>query len=481
MQLLPLLLVAIGLSQATAGDSSVGGRIIDAITHQPVAGAEVTYCCTPVTGETDASGSFRLHVEPAFPESRFTIVKQGYVTVRKTVPGPPGDRDFEMMASAHLKGHLVDGDSGEPLAGFLVVATYQGLPPRMDLSTPSGKDGSFAMPAEMTPGNYLVQARPPREYTFSEKPAKRSEDASRGYGLTFFPGVPSAEAAASVAVAPGEDRHIEIRLSQIDRFYISGTIEVPGGRETDRLNITLLRNGGMVGNSQETFKPGPFHIDGLAPGSYILSFTTKTGAALSQPVVITNRNIDDLKIALRPAVAIRAMVTVLEDKAKPPERISFRALPVQLNGVPSDPSDGLYIQGLPPGEYWPVLTLSEGYAVTAVTYNGRPVYNTPIPIEAEESTVNFVVTSRTAAVSGVVRDANRIPVPYAAVVVSPYPAPAQIDPLSERRFHTSADANGAFRIADLGPGSYTVVAGNGDERKIGLDFAQTANVDLQVK
>jgi len=119
--------------------------------------------------------------------------------------------------------------------------------------------------------------------------------------------------------------------------------------------------------------------------------------------------------------------------------------------------------------------------VTAATYCGQPVYNTPILIEAEESTVNFVVTSRTAAVGGVVRDANQIPVPHAAVVVSPYPAPAQIDPFSERRFHTSSGADGAFRIADLAPGSYTVVAGNGDTQKIDLDFAQTANVDLQVK
>jgi hypothetical protein len=119
--------------------------------------------------------------------------------------------------------------------------------------------------------------------------------------------------------------------------------------------------------------------------------------------------------------------------------------------------------------------------VTAVTWQGRPIYNVPILLEAEESAVNFVVTSRTAAVSGVVRDANQIPVPDAVVVVSPDSAPARIDPFNERRFRTSSAANGAFRIADLAPGRYTVVAGNGDGRKTDLDFGQTANVDLQVK
>ena len=479
--MLPLFVVAIGLSQAVSGEGTIAGRITDAITHQPVAGVKVTYCCTPVIAETDASGSFLLHVEPAFPESRFTLAKEGYVTLRKTVPGGPRDRDFEMTPSARLNGRLVDGDSGEPLAGFMVVAIYQGSPLALHLSTPSGKDGSFAMSGEMTPGNYIVQARPPKEYKFTAGRVTGAEVAHRGYASTFYPGVPSADGAAPVAVSPGENRHIEIRLREIERFYIAGTIEVPRGRETDTLNMTVIRNGGMVGSSQETFKPGPFHIDGLAPGSYNLCFTTRTGAALNQPVELTSRNIDDLTITLRTAVALRATVTILEDKATPPEHISFRALPSYRNDLQADPSDSLYVQGLPPGQYWPVLSLAPGYAVTAVTYAGRPVYNTPILIEAEESTVSFVVTSRTAAVTGIVRDSNQIPVPHVTVVLSPYPAPGGIDPFNERRYRTSSGANGAFRIADLTPGSYTVVAGNGDGRKIDLDFAQTVNVDLQVK
>jgi hypothetical protein len=481
MPMLPLIALAMGLGQAATGDRTIAGRITDAITHQPIVGVKVTYCCTEVAGETDASGSFLLHVEPASPVSRFTIAKEGYATVRTTVPRGPGDRDFELVPSAHLSGRLVDGDSGEPLAGFLVVATGEGFPPNLHLARPSGKDGSFAISGEMTPGNYIVQVRPLKEYTFTEGRVKGSEEARRGYGLTFFPGVPSADAAAPVAVAPGEDRHIEIRLMARERFYIAGTIDVPEGRETDTLNVTLIRNGGILGSSREAFKPGPFHIDGLAPGSYVLAFTTRTGAALNQPVEVRNRSIDDLTITLRAAVAIRATVTTLEEKAKPPEHISLRVLPALLSGIPSDPSDSLFIPGLPPGQYWPILSLSAGYAVASVSYGGQPVYDTPILIEAEESTVNFVVTSRTAAISGVVRDANQIPVPHAAVVVLPYPAPAQINPFNERRFHTSSGANGSFRITDLAPGSYTVVAGNGDGQKIDLDFAQTANVDLQVK
>jgi hypothetical protein len=278
MPLLPLLLMVIGLGQATAGDAAISGRVTDAITHLPIAGVKVAYCCTLATGATDAFGSFLLHVEPAFPESRFTIAKEGYVTVQKTVPGGPRDRDFELMPSAHLSGRLVDGDSGEPVAGFWVDATYKGFPPGIHLARPSGKDGSFAISGEMTPGNYIVRARPPKEYRFTEGRMKGDEGASRGYGATFFRGVLSADAAVPVTISPGENRYIEIRLMERERFHIVGTIEVPEGRETDRLNIMLIRDGGIAGNSEEKFKPGPFHIDGLAPG--VISCPSPPGPVL---------------------------------------------------------------------------------------------------------------------------------------------------------------------------------------------------------
>jgi hypothetical protein len=52
MPMLPLIALAMGLGQAATGDSTIGGRITDAITHEPILGVKVTYCCTEVTGET---------------------------------------------------------------------------------------------------------------------------------------------------------------------------------------------------------------------------------------------------------------------------------------------------------------------------------------------------------------------------------------------------------------------------------------------
>lgn len=468
--MLPLVIAAIGLSQAPAGAPTIAGHVTDAITHRPIAGVRVAYCCTASEAETDATGAFLLHVEPSFPESRFTVTKAGYAILRQTIPAGPADHDFELMPSGHLSGRLLDSDSGEPLAGFQVVAIGRDSARGVFLAMPSDKDGSFTFNGEMAPGNYLVRAFLPKEYRFSAGIRNENVAAERGYGTTFFPGVASADAATPVAVSPGENRRIEIRLRAQERFSIAGTIEIPKGKESDGLRVRLTRNGEAVGNSEEKFRDGPFHIDGLASGSYLLTLLTRSGAAIRQSFQITDRSVDDLHIRLRDTVAIRATVRMREDKAPPPERATLRVMPADFAGPPSDPSDSLHIPDLPPGRYWPLLSVSSGYAVL-------PAAGMPVVLEAEEMTVEFAVTSRPATVTGVVRDLNQNPVANATVAISRDPTPARIDLLSGLR--ARSDANGVFRIADLAPGKYVISADNGEARKIELDFGQTASVDLQ--
>jgi hypothetical protein len=472
MMLFLFIAAAIGLGQAVAAQPTIAGHVTDAVTHRPVAGAKVVYCCVEVAQETDAAGAFLLHVEPAFPQSRFTIMKEGYATARLVLPGDPVDRDFELTPSAHLSGRLLDRDTGEPIEGLRVTAIDRGSFTAQFVDRHSGRDGSFKLSGEMPPGNYTVQANPTKMYRFSEGPRKESAPRERGYAF--------ADAATAVTVAAGENRVVEIRLSAHEVFSVGGTIEVPRARQTDRMSIRLGRDGGMSETWDEKFGGGSFHIDGLWPGSYTLTLTTRSGAALTQTLVVTNHDVDDLHMRLRDAASIRATVKMLEEQAMPPQHATFRVFPVEPGSASPDPSDSLYIQGLSPGLWWPQLSLPAGYAVTGITYGGQAANQAPIAIEAEESTLQFTVTSRPAALAGVVRDANQNPVPNAVVVVS-RDAARPVDPAGQLRLRARSDASGGFRIADLAPGQYIVTVNGGEPRQIDLDFGQTASVDLQVK
>jgi len=125
--------------------------------------------------------------------------------------------------------------------------------------------------------------------------------------------------------------------------------------------------------------------------------------------------------------------------------------------------------------------------------------HTTVDLEASESTIGFVLTSRPCSVAGIVRDANSNPVPEARVAMLPEPLPVALDRFDPRGFRdTITDLAGVFRLADLAPGRYRAVVLTGADREhfrdlgfliermrgvepIVLDFGQTASVELHVK
>src|SRR5271168_3515170 len=117
------------LAQA-GSEVTLSGRITDCVTHQPVAGAEVTYCCAHyATATSDINGAWSFHVVPDDSGGTLTLAKSGYAFGQASIPARPGvsqTRDFELIPAARISGHIVDGDSGKPLAGFVVSAKSRG-------------------------------------------------------------------------------------------------------------------------------------------------------------------------------------------------------------------------------------------------------------------------------------------------------------------------------------------------------------------
>ena len=121
----------------TPGEATVSGRVTDAITHQPIAGATVLYCCVHrADAVSDADGRYSFHVKADATPDRITVARKGYAQLDPGVyrdevvlslkAGDAETRDFELSPAAHLSGHVTDRDSGKPLAGFVIMAAAQG-------------------------------------------------------------------------------------------------------------------------------------------------------------------------------------------------------------------------------------------------------------------------------------------------------------------------------------------------------------------
>jgi hypothetical protein len=491
---------------AQTAEATLSGTITDAVNHQPIAGARIFYQNANTT--SDSSGAWSLHIKPNPDDTggRLAVSKIGYEPRIIMKPGGSETRNIEMTPAAHISGHLVDRDSGNPLPGFLVIAHPAQNPAGVGYnSNLSGEDGAFAIGVDLQSGGYVVEISPPsgRGLTVGKD---KPDDA--GYGRCWFPGVPRIEMAAPVTVSAGENRVVEIRLQKRELHHIAGVVQAPDGREGERISINVTGVGGGQIVAEEIPKAGPFRIDGLDEGSYEISATLSgpAHAFAIKTIEVTDRHVDDLKLDLRPGVSVRATITMAEKDVEVPNGTGMWLGPMPFSpahalGASSatQSSDHLYWQGLPAGEYWPMLMLPNGYAVASVTYNERPVFNSEIDIEAPESTVNFVVTSRPLGLAGTVRDSDQRPVPEAAIALLPEPLPEAMEKFNFFALQIAdSDANGVFHFSGLAPGRYKAIPLMGKDRQrehdldflrdrsssveaVELDRGQTSSIDLHIK
>jgi len=503
-------LIALLLFAQAPLEVTLSGTITDAITHQPIAGAKVFYQTGNAT--TDAAGAWSLHAKPFAVDRMLMIQKPGYAEFNENFTlksGASESHNFELTPAAHLSGRVIDRDSGEPLAGIIAVADRSHA--RSFNSNPSGADGSFHIGGDLPPGSYMLEFHP---LSGGKLVVGKPKPARPDYSQTWFPGVPRVEMAAPITLSAGENRTLEMRLQKRELHHISAVIQGPEGREAEQIQITVnsVARGTIV--AEQIPKAGPFRIEGLDEGSYELYatfLTTKTTppedhAFAIQPVDINDRDIDDLKLVMTPGVSIRGIVTMAEKDASVPGGPMMFLGPMPLSGAHAlgaaqalQSPDHLYWQGFPSGEYWPMLGLPNGYALVSVTFNGHPVFNTEIDIEAPESTVNFVVTSRPAALTGTIRDSDQNPIGGATVVLLPQPLPDRMDKFNFFAIRVAdSDSNGLFHFEDLGPGKYKAIALTGEDRKrahelqflhdrmqsaehFDLDFAQNKSLDLPIR
>lgn len=481
------LLFAVLVFGQPAKRATLSGKVTDSITHQPIEGAMVSFGGQQASAISDANGEWMLHFDADGSESIMEVYKNGYATegLRLRVkPGAVETRDYELRRGATISGHLVDRDTGAPLVGFSVRAM-----PRLDdtgdhfyfggtPAGPSGADGSFSI-ANLNPGDYPIEIEPPTEGRIYA--GERKTDGA-GYAPTWFPDVPRLEMAVPVKVASGENRRIEVRLQKRELRRIDGSIQIPEGMERAGISITL--RGEAIHITGEIPRAGLFHIDGLQEGSYTLFAVTmasprQSHGFVTRTIELTDRDVDDLNLTMQTGIALRAVVTMAEDKAVAPADIRFDPLfmdaPEWTMGVSdqgAERMDRFGVADLPPGSYMPVLeNVPAGYAVSSVSYNGQPVpVSAAIDVEAAESDVTYVLTTRTGGVTGTVRDADQKPVPGAAVWILP---PALPDTIGRFSFMArgqggmaEADGNGAFQVGGLAPGRYKAVAIKGQGRNL---------------
>jgi hypothetical protein len=227
-----LAIVALACAQSALHAQNTGritGRVIDALTRQPVSkvhvGSNTGGPSGPFVGAlTGSDGVYTLEDVPAGP-IQMIVNLNGYRLIAEpaergaSFPLAAGEtvrRDFIMHPQARIYGRLIDRDTGKGITGHTVSAVHKETAPgRIGYSfnspRPDDQKGDEFSIADLDPGDYLLQIDSNEEAAFvftgdaTPKPAPTT-----CYGQSWYPDVARLDLAVPIHLGEGENRKVEI-------------------------------------------------------------------------------------------------------------------------------------------------------------------------------------------------------------------------------------------------------------------------------
>ncbi len=479
-------------AQAPAQTTSIEGRVLNAVTGDPVRKAALnlyrngTKTTEPIIAAPDANGSFvfrdlepgdyRLEAEgPNYLRLHYGAKSDDWpaVLLRVKAGQPLTGLVLKLAPNSVISGRVTD-DNGDPLPNLLVAAYRSafrdGKRSWTQVSGVQTNDRGEYRLTRLRAGRYRVAASDlqigiglaaPPTGPLPEKPEP-------GNVFTFFGNSADPTHASAVDIGMGEDRRgTDIRIVRAPTLRIRG--KVTGAPEDKILMAIAMRKnsieagstGAGVGLVQQ--KDGRFEIRGLTPGSYLVMVRAATevsaASAAAKVVELTDQHLDNVEIAMSPGGELRGNFQVsggkISDLRNPVVRLVMTdyALPDAPEGKPAE-NGAFTIKTTLAGRYRAAVSgLSEDAYVKSIKLAGREVDPDGFELEDGAAGPLEIAVSRAAArISGTVVGDDDAPLGGAIVTLIPVGGRNSL-----ARVATS-ESDGAYHLDGIAPGKYRLFA-----------------------
>jgi Carboxypeptidase regulatory-like domain len=463
----------------------VSGRVMDAVTNQPLASAEVVADAVsggeqgvgePASAITDAAGKFHI-ADLSCGRYALRTSHEGYTNQLRSpkagsgiVSLAPASQVNEIVVLLTPGGTIagrVRDENGSAISGAELQAMKQvcggaGCELQEVASVTASTKGEYRLTG-LQPGRYYVRASRPT----SVEPVREQVRVP-----LYYPGIGSLRDATSLAVHAGEPlTGIDVTFTPVATVHVSGRVMDSRDILHRDVELTLLGDDGAIFYSTgKSDADGKFDLPDIPAGSYVL---VGQQADISRPdrklwaavrVEVGDVKVENVTLVLSPGTEINGYVRVegktsidlseLSMQLEPQEGVTLNSLTpaVEEAGVRSDGrfsfanvSEGQYgidLSPLPPGYYMEAggepETLEDGIYVGA----GRPVP----PLE-------IVLRPGAASVEGTVQADQ----PAAGAFLALVPGGKR---RQQRRFYKTSVSNrfGHFSMRGLAPGDYKLFA-----------------------
>ena len=499
-------------SDSAIQSTSIEGRVINALTGQPVRNVNLTLVAMPSSGGTvggrppqnvavvsDAQGHFKFENLEA---GRYLLsgVKTGYVQQQYGARiGQPGtgspitlelgeaikDVEFKLTPQGVISGKVLNED-GEPLSRVSIEVFRQpsyfsratSMVGRNIMGTTTNDVGQFLI-GNLAPGKYILRAD--RGFPGDLRIQAPSGEGAQVYVATFYPNAADIESATPITINAGEEvSGIEIWLQKGRVYSVRGRVLGASDDKSGRIQVSLdpqkrppMNFSRGVGSI--AVKPdGSFEFASVVPGSYFVTavhFPDAPGGQLQTvgrvPVSVANGDVTDLIVHLAVPVRLELEGTIAveaDEHAKVNGTVFLQAAePSGFFGPGIPPariqSDGTFrLERVSPGKYYiNVVPLPEGTYLKQVKAGDADVLESglDVPDSGSVPRLEILVGSKAATIEGVVRDEDK-PWPGASIAL----LPDSTRPEMIRRLQKSSVSgqDGRFTLKGIAPGNYWLTA-----------------------
>ena len=475
----------------------VRGRILGA-DGRPVANAVVRAMRNgaPIrAAETDAEGRYTL-TGLAPGEWRIEALRTGFVSLQygQTTAAQPGKSvrvadgetveriDIALPRGSVVEGTIVD-ENGEPLQGAVVQLLQLRYLPQASRQVAMRASGVLDRQTDdrgryrfsgVLPGSYIVgvsvEATPP-------------PGAATGYAPLYFPGTPDLDSGTPVMLDVGRDRvGVDVVFVPSPAVRIAGrAVDSTGKPLRGMVVLAVSQRSGSIAPEPRRATPDPdgrFAFENVPHGDYVVQALATRGDGPVGSRGMAEFGVQFVPVAgPTPDVLVRTSAgstvagRVIVEGAGEPNRLasSVMPFPTDFDYAPlvggstfssSLSADRIRTSGLFGPMQFTLRAAADNLYLRSVTINGRDVTDTPFDFGStpqEFTDAEFVIANTAASLAGrVTDDRGRAVSDYAALVF-----PTRRDwwtPYSRRVTMARPAQDGSFRIAQLPPGDYWIVA-----------------------
>jgi hypothetical protein len=474
---------------ATTGTGAIRGRVVAAESGAPLRRARLVLSGAglkePMYASTDAQGRYEFTQLPA---GRYTLEasKSAYVTLQfgqrwAFEAGKPielAERvalekvDITLPRGGVISGTLAD-DLGDPLALACVMAWRSTFDQGKRKLAPVGQ---YVETNDL--GQYRLFGLQPGTYFVKTCRAPRLAFGRDAFAPAYYPGTLNPDEAQPVVVRLGQEHNVADFTQPPARLArLSGVVVDSSGRPFPGAAVEVVTASSDGTAIRAGVKAdGSFSVDDVVPGEYWVSAVQRGTAAddfrrTRYPLTVTPDGHTGLVLQMLEGCRLQGRV-VTDNGTIPP----FRSAGMRVTPVPVRSDLPLTIResdsraavkedwtfemtGIGGSFLFRIPTLPAGYMIKSVRLDGRDLTDRPLDIKGTDDMAGLevVITSDVTEIVGAPTDATGHAVDDYGIVVFADDAALWRYP---SRFVATArpDQQGRFKITNLPPGRYLVVA-----------------------